>query len=69
MSFRPLIAAVALEDDAFPAAEEVLDCLAGHWPEISAAVQPASRPGVLTLALGEDAAGLAWSISRCPGKT
>ncbi len=59
MPLRPLIAAVALEDEAFPKPEAVLDCLEQHWPEMSATVQPSSRQGVLTLALGEDAAGLA----------
>jgi hypothetical protein len=59
MALRPLIAAVALADDALPAADAVLGYLQQHWPQIPVVAAPSQRPGVLLFNLEEDAAGAA----------
>ncbi len=59
MPLRPLLAAVAMENDAFPAPEEILQLMERHWPELGASVQPSERAGVMTLATDSDAMGLA----------
>jgi hypothetical protein len=59
MSLRPLIAAIALEEDALPAPEAVLQWLGRHWPELPAVLQPQERPGVMTLEVDRSAVGLA----------
>jgi hypothetical protein len=58
MPRRPMIAMVALEQPSLPQ-PQIVRFLRDNWPDIAAQPEPHERPGVMTLAMGEDRGGLA----------
>jgi hypothetical protein len=59
MSRRPMLAMLALSEAAMPSAGQLVRILEERWPEIPAAAEPTERPGVVTLTMGQDRAGMA----------